>query len=351
MVTKALSRLFSWTHNHLVFEVTTRCNLKCSHCYNVWKEVDSLPIKDLPTEQYKLLIKKAVKDSNCRQVTFTGGEPLMRDDLEELVAFAKTLCNEITLITNGTLLTEKRIDSLICAGVTLFELPLNSTKSEVHNKMAGQDGSFEKVTQAAIDIRSSGGTVVFVFVATVLNIEDWQETFELGVALGARGFLFNRYNAGGECHNKPELLMPSLKNLTNALTIANQLSDKYGLGVGISIPIPPCLISPDMFPNINFGFCQAGKKQAYYTIDPIGNVRPCNHSATIIGNILNTPLKNMVKSKQMSSFKKATPLICSQCKRIKVCQGGCKAAAEVCYGSIHEPDPFLKINESQSRPF
>jgi pyrroloquinoline quinone biosynthesis protein E len=199
---EALRRFFApWAQESLLYEVTERCNLQCPHCYNVWKNDDSLPPqepRELSTDQSLRLIDKAIRESRCRRFAFTGGEPLLREDLEILVRHAASRCEHVTLITNGTLLTGERVQSLIKAGVALFELPLNAGNRVGHNHMAGGIDCFDRVTRAAVEIRSRGAELAFVFVGTSLNIEGWKDALDLGMALGARLFLFNRYNAGGK---------------------------------------------------------------------------------------------------------------------------------------------------------
>jgi pyrroloquinoline quinone biosynthesis protein E len=332
----------------ILFEVTPRCNLHCLHCYNVWKNSIVYPAQELDTARAKELIGLAIEQSKCRQFTFTGGEPCLREDLEELVAFAAARCEHVALITNGTLLTEARVSSLIQAGVSLFELPLNSSERTMHDRLAGKEGSFDKVTRAAAEIRFHGAELAFVFVGTKLNIEHWQEALELGIALGARGFLFNRYNAGGECHGKPEDLMPSVEHVRRGLEIAQDYSVKYGVSIGASIAIPPCLIDPTPFPNVGFGFCAAGTERAYFTVDPLGNVRPCNHTPTVLGNLFEKPFKKMARCETLRDFMAARPAFCAGCRLEHECQGGCKAAAEACYGDILAREPFLELNREQA---
>jgi pyrroloquinoline quinone biosynthesis protein E len=339
--------LLPWSHESLLYEVTPRCNLRCLHCYNVWKDDVDYSEDELPTGRALELIDKAIRDSGCRQFTFTGGEPTLRDDLETLVSAAAARTQHVTLITNGTLLPEDRVKSLIDAGVSLFELPLNGGNRETHNKMAGGIDCFDKVTRAAADIRYHGAELAFVFVGTSRNIEEWKSALELGIALGARGFLYNRYNAGGECHGHPEHLMPSVEQVREGLRIAEEYSTNFGVGIGASIAIPPCLIDPAEFPHVGFGFCAAGTDRAYYTIDPVGNVRPCNHTPTVIGNLFDTSLKSMVNSKELKNFRAARPGFCSGCAIEEDCLGGCKAAAEVCYGSLSACDPFVEINRTR----
>lgn len=346
----ALCEMFRpWSQHSMLYEVTARCNLRCEHCYNVWKDEAAYPVHELPTGKAKELLRKAIRGSRCRLFTFTGGEPLLRDDLEDLVSFASSLCDRVTLITNGTLLPEERVKRLIKAGISLFELPLNSSCRATHDRMAGGIECFDKVTRAAADIRCHGGALAFVFVGTSHNIDGWEQALELGIGLGARSFLFNRYNAGGECHSHPETLMPSVEQVRHGLEVAERYATKYGIGIGASIAIPPCLIDPKDFPHVGFGFCAAGTKRAYYTIDPLGNVRPCNHTPTILGNLLEMSLPEIAKSLQLKRFMKARPVFCSGCAIEDNCLGGCKAAAEACYGSLTACDPFLELNKATAK--
>ena len=346
---KVHNLLTPWSHESLIYEVTARCNLRCLHCYNVWKGREPYPQGELPTDRACRLIRKAVCESRCRYFTLTGGEPLLRDDLETLAATARALRTTVTLITNGTLLPESRIQSLIRAGVSLFELPLNSSDRAMHNHMAGDLDCFDKVTRAAACIRFHGAEVAFVFVGTRLNIEHWKGALELGIALGAQSFLLNRYNAGGECHGRPETLMPSVDQVRDSLAIAEAYARQYGVDIGASIAIAPCLIDPADFPHVGFGFCAAGTDRAYYTIDPMGRVRPCNHTTTVLGDLFTQSLKRMARSKVLAAFKQARPALCGGCRLEEACLGGCKAAAQVCYGSLTAPEPFLELNRARIR--
>ncbi|MCU0858818.1 MAG: radical SAM protein [Pontiellaceae bacterium] len=338
-----------WSHDTLIYEVTARCNLRCSHCYNVWKDPEGYSEEELSTDDACKLIRKAIRESRCRSFTFTGGEPLLRDDLETLVAVAARDCKSINLICNGTLLPEERIAGLIRAGVSLFELPLNSGDRNVHDRMAGASGCFDQVTQAAAHIRQQGAAVAFVFVGTAQNIADWPSVLEIGIALGARSFLFNRYNAGGACHGNPERLMPSVDQVRTGLAAAQAYAEKYKVSIGASIAIPPCLIDPKEFPLVGFGFCAAGTERAYYTLDPMGNVRPCNHTPTVLGNLFEQSLRSMAASSKLRKFMQARPAFCSGCSIEEECLGGCKAAAEVCYGSLTACEPFLELNKDLAR--
>jgi radical SAM protein with 4Fe4S-binding SPASM domain len=109
------------------------------------------------------------------------------------------------------------------------------------------------------------------------------------------------------------------------------------------------LADKNRYKRIGFGFCNAGLEEAYYTLDPTGNVRPCNHSSTILGNIHKTSFAEMVRSQKMRDFFAARPAFCSGCDVEDACLGGCKAAAEVCTGCIDGMDPFLSAFAHRAR--
>jgi radical SAM protein with 4Fe4S-binding SPASM domain len=143
--------------------------------------------------------------------------------------------------------------------------------------------------------------------------------------------------------------MPSVEQVRRGLETAEAYASRYGVGIGASIAIPPCLIDPEPFPHVGFGFCAAGTKNAYYTLDPLGNLRPCNHTPTILGDLRDTPLREILASPELEAFRKARPAFCRGCSLEEACLGGCKAAGQVCYGALTDPDPFLKLNMDKAR--
>jgi MoaA/NifB/PqqE/SkfB family radical SAM enzyme len=160
----------------LIFEVTQRCNHACLHCYNVWHRVHGsdpyppYPRGELDTAQTLALLAKAVDEVECRHVTLTGGEPLLRQDLAEIVDFLGRREVKTTVISNGRLLSEDRVVDLLDRGVGLFELPLLSHRRQVHDRLAGAPGAFDAVLAAMANLRYHAGQFVAVFVATRLNL-------------------------------------------------------------------------------------------------------------------------------------------------------------------------------------
>ena len=332
-----------------VFEVTQRCNQACAHCYNVWKNLIDYPAGELSTEETLAMLGKMLDETGASLVTLSGGEPLVRDDIYEIVDFLVGRGATVNFLTNGSLLDEAAVKRLTPNKVSIFELPLLSADRDVHDRMCRSEGAFDAVTMAIANLKAAGQRVVCVFVATELNLRTWRATAELAVAMGADGIMFNRFNPGGEGGRHIAGLQSSPGELAEALDIAQGIAEQHGLSISCSIVMPPCLFDHSRWPKLSFGFCAAGTKRAYYTLDPVGNVRPCNHSCTILGNIRLTRFRNMVRSAAMQAFKSARPEFCDVCSLAKRCQGGCKAAAEVCSGSVSACDPFLEAFADQAQ--
>ncbi len=324
-----------------VFEVTQACNHDCLHCYNVWKNPISYPEGELGTEETLAMLGRMLDETGASLVSLSGGEPLLRRDIFEMTDFLAARGASVNLITNGSLLDEAAIARFLPEKVSVFELPLLSSERAIHDRMSGAEGAFDRVTMAMAELKAAKQRVVGVFVATKLNLHTWKRTAELAVAMGLDGVMFNRFNPGGRGFRNLELLQAGPQGLQAALDIAEEMSAEYDLPVSCSIAMPPCLFETSRYERLGFGFCAAGTERAYYTLDPTGNVRPCNHSPTILGNIREGGFWELAETEKMKAFLVARPEFCAGCRFELQCQGGCKAAAEACFGSASVMDPFL----------
>lgn len=332
----------------LILEMTQECDHACLYCYNPWRHPDARPAPAGPRADVRALLAHVLAQVNCGHVTLTGGEPLLCHDLAETVRFLAERGSRVNLITNGHRLTDALAAELVRSGVSLFAVPLLSHRREVHNALCGIAGAFDAALAALAHIRAHHGAAVVAFVATRLNIADLRDTLRLAFAFGARSIQFNRFNPGGRGAARLNLL-PTLEQVREALAVADAAVAELGLSTSVSIPIQPCLVDVNAYPHLNFGFCAAGTDRAYYTLDARGNVRPCNHSPTVLGNVWEQPFADIIAGKAMAEFAAATPPFCQGCRMRAVCQGGCKAAAQVCYGDLRAEEPFLRANLAAAR--
>jgi len=333
----------------LVFELTQRCNYDCLHCYNAWKNPVDYPMGELPTGETLAMLGKMLGETGASLVTLSGGEPLLRSDVYEVVDFLVKRGVAINFITNASLLDEAAIARLSPDKVGVFEVPLLSCERAIHDRMSGAPGAFDKMTNAVADLKLRRQRVVGVFVATRLNLSAWRQTAELGIALGVDGIMFNRFNPGGRGIKYLPLLQATPAELQAALDDAERICEEYDFPISCSIAMPPCLLDTRRYRRLTFGFCAAGTERAYYTLDPLGNVRPCNHSPTILGNIRTVPFEAMATGRAMREFKAARPGFCRGCRIEETCLGGCKAAAEAACRDPSAMDPFLAAFHGTAR--
>lgn len=333
----------------IIFEVTPRCNHACDHCYNVWRLDEDYPRGELDNAATEGLLAKLIKEARPENISFTGGEPLLRADLVRLVRFVTSRNVSVNVLTNGTLLTEELAKDLIAAGVSLFEIPILAADRAVHNAMVKSDG-FDRAVEAVANIKLHRGRVVTVFVITKKNLGELAEMLKLSFALGVDGVMVNRFNPGGEGARQIDELLPDLEQLAEAFAVADRLAEEYKLSISTPIPMPPCVFDQTPYQHLRFHFCAAGTANAYYALDALGNVRMCNHTSLILGNMLKERFGAIVSKKRTAPFIDAIPDVCRGCKIAKDCQGGCKASAQVCGGCLDKLDPFMERNAARMRP-
>ncbi len=330
----------------LIFEVMQACDHACLYCYNYWNHPGWQGQRLPHTVDVRPLLAQVLDQVECRHVTLTGGEPTLRADLPEMVSFLAAREVSVTLISNGHRLTTEVIDDLLQRGTRLFELPLLSFRREVHDQLSGAPGAFDAVLAALADIHYQRGQAVAVFIATRHNLPELYDTLKLAFAFGVSGVMLNRFNPGGRGAAHLDKLLPSVNEMRIALEIAEAAAQEFQIPIACSIPIQPCLIDTTRYPHLSFGFCAAGSARAYYTLDTAGNLRPCNHTPTLLGNVWHTPVTDILASPQLDEFTRAVPVECEPCSLKASCQGGCKAAAQVCYGDLCAAEPFLRCNLS-----
>jgi len=268
------------TGPHFILELTSTCNQDCHYCYNVWKQKPALAETVLDAAGWCALIAKLQAETGCTRLTFSGGEPLTHPGFGEILAFCHARGLESILITNGGLLDADAVAFCLAHGVRMFELTLLAAEPATHDALTRAPGSWERALSAMLCLQQAEAAWCGVFVATRRNVQQVRETLELLIALDASALMFNRCNPGGAAQLA---LMPTVAQVREALAVVNELAARYGVFATASIPIMPCLIETGPYRHVHFGFCSAGRENAYPTLGPDGRVRPCNHSATVLG--------------------------------------------------------------------
>jgi MoaA/NifB/PqqE/SkfB family radical SAM enzyme len=257
-----------------VWELTYRCNARCSIC-SYWKGPAD-PRPELTLAEIEEGLEK-VYDYGCRLVNFTGGEPTLRQDLEQIVARASSLGMWTSLVTNGSLLTRSRLNDLKEAGLDSLMVSLDSLDAAHHDRQRGVPGLQQKVLQCADwlseDFLTGHRTGGFMTVACAHNLETIPAMVELAEERGVY-ILIQPYHARKTGKRAPG---PGVTDELVAVLL--------GLKGRSS-----CLLNSRGYLRALAGFdgihehpCHAGRK--YFSIDPYGGLRPCVDTASV-GHVL-----------------------------------------------------------------
>ena len=326
---------------HIAFETTDRCNLDCLYCYNIWK-TDA--VERVPFNSYAKAIetlKKLFSVADIQYVAFTGGEPFLSERFAELILFCCMEGKQVTLISNGTQGKAKDYKQLIKLGVGLFEFPIHSAQADIHDHMVQVPGSWQKSVTSTREVLQLGGSVVPVVVITKHNVHQLGETLEFINSLGCKRIMLNRYNIGGKGCANPMEVSATAEELRSAFAVANDKAMELDLRLTANVCSPICLLNPADYPLIGFGHCSFDVLKRPITVDINGNIRLCNHSPVVAGNIYQKELEEILYSDYTTQWETSVPDLCKPCSHWSVCKGGCRAASEQCFGTLAKEDPII----------
>jgi len=170
----------------VVYNCTSRCNLKCLHCYS-----SSKPFKcnnQLSTAEAKQLLSQ-LTEVNCPAVLFSGGEPLLRDDLFELLAEAERLGLRAVVSTNGTLIDSAAAEKLAEVGVSYVGISVDG-EEKFHDEFRGVKGSFKAALAGIENCKKAGLKTGLRFTITKANAEQIPFVFDIAALTGVRRICF-----------------------------------------------------------------------------------------------------------------------------------------------------------------
>ena len=271
----------------LTWEVGMLCNSKCKYCQR-WSVKDTST--DLTTEEGEVLLRQ-INEAGVSVISFSGGEPLLRDDIYHLISYAAGLGLTTSLISNGLLIdSEERATRLCSTGLDRICLSLDGPVPEVHDSIRGIKGGFEKVISAAHLLKKnrSGGKPKIYFNTTLSkeNIAEFKEITELVHQMKVDGWAFQLVHEG----SNETLLFPEENILVECDAVRKLHHDMKSM----KSKYRALFVHYDGFYD-NFVTYVDDKEKLYKyrciagtlagTIDPNGNVRVCISTSYVLGNI------------------------------------------------------------------
>ncbi|MEO8032090.1 MAG: pyrroloquinoline quinone biosynthesis protein PqqE [Gemmatimonadota bacterium] len=324
----------------LLAELTYRCPLHCPYCSNPLEM--SRADAELSTEQWKRVFSEA-RALGVLQLGLSGGEPMIRKDLEELVAHARSEGLYTTLVTSGLGLTRPRAERLKAAGLDHIQISFQDSDPVNAEKIAGTRSVKQKMEAAAL-VKSLDLAFSVNVVLHRGNLDRLGEIIEMAAGLGAdRIELANTQYYGWALTNR-EALMPTRAQVERSKPIAAAAIERYRGIMQILYVLPDYY---EMYPKA----CYAGWGRVYILVTPDGKALPC-HGATQIKDL---QFVN-VREQSLATIWRESPIFnafrgddwmqepCRSCPRKSTDFGGCRCQAFALTGDARATDPVCTLS-------
>ncbi|SHJ58278.1 radical SAM additional 4Fe4S-binding SPASM domain-containing protein [Desulfatibacillum alkenivorans DSM 16219] len=260
------------------FAVTAKCCCNCWHCSFADRDK-----KDKLTLDVMKNAVKQVQDLGASVIGLTGGEPLLRKDLEEIIASIDERSMPI-MFTTGFELTRERVRDLKKAGLKIPVISLDHYTPEIHDKGRNRKGMFDTALKAIELFKSEGFYTAVSFVPSRELVSDRKEIFKVMrffKHIGVNDMRLTSPILAGKLTEHPDDLLTK-ENVQTIFEIQKQSTKTPGL---------PGVFAYDYFESKHFYGCGAGYN--YMFIDSQGNVCPCDFTMLSLGNILERPLADI----------------------------------------------------------
>ena len=263
-----------------------KCNQKCKFCYAAGEELSAG--KELTTDEWKEAIDK-LKDAGVPMVTFTGGEPTLRDDICELVDYAKWFVTRLN--TNGVLLTKELSARLKAASLDSVQVTLYSHNAEIHNSLVGSEHHCDTVE--GIKNAVEAGLDISVNTPLCKKNCDYLDTLKFVHSLGVRFVTVSGLICTGTAENNHTSYDLSENELYDIVKSAKEYCNENGMEMDFT---SPGLIEKSKLEDLNMNVPSCGACLSNMAISPDGTVIPCqswlNKNAGL-GNILTDKFKSI----------------------------------------------------------
>ncbi len=319
---------FALGHNDLPvlseIAVTYRCNLACRFCYAGCGCKKDAEHPDLPASSLKEILGIIAGEAEVPSVSFTGGEPLLRRELPELVAHAKSLGMWANLITNGTLADGRAVKRLKAAGLDSAQVSVEAGTAELHDAIAAHGGAFARTVRGIENFMKAGIRVHTNTTVSALNKDRLEGILDLVKSLGLAKFSMNLLMPVGTAgKNLPDTFV-SYTEAGALVEGVKEMAEKRGLEFMWYSPTPLCIYNPIARGLGNKG-CAAC--DGLLSVAPNGDVLPCSSYPKPLGNMLKEKgnFKKLWNGPEFAWFREKgfAHEKCKACRHLAACNGGC----------------------------
>ena len=324
----------------LIAELTHRCPLHCVYCSNPI----SLATRDreLGTEVWSRVLREAA-ELGVLQVDFTGGEPLARPDLVEIIRAARGAGLYVNLITSGIPLDEKRLAELVQAGLDHIQISFQGAREESSVEFAGTAAHARKL--CAIEwIKRQRIALTLNFVIHRRNLDQLEEMLTLTEQVGPERVEFAHVQYYGWAFANVRNLLPTRQQLNRSLEILKAAEERLRGRVRVEYVVPDYYAK---YPKP----CMGGWGRKLLLITPAGDVLPCHAAGILPGidfeNVRSQSIRRIWE--ESSSFRKFRgedwmPEPCRSCDRRGRDFGGCRCQAFLLAKDAGATDPVCSLS-------
>ena len=335
----------------LFWESTIRCNLSCAHCRRV--ESDDTVESDMTTAQASQLIDQLAQMGHQQNsmpiLVFSGGEPLCRSDLFELIREAGSKGVKCALATNGTLIDQTMAEKIKAAPIERVSVSLDGATADIHNKLRKLVGSFEAAVKGAGYLRQYGVPFQINMTVTRYNVHQMDDIFVLAKELGAVAvhlFMLVPVGCGEEFAEEDMLSADEYEQLLQQVT-----QKEFGGRLEVKVTCGPhyerVIREQKAGQRRTSKGCLAGSGVLF--VSHSGDVFPCGYLPVHCGNILQTPLAEIWNNSIDLARMRDTHQLkgkCGVCGYRAVC-GGCRARAFAATGDYMAAEPMCNYGPKQ----
>lgn len=306
--------------------LTYRCNNTCPHCYVPPERRGWNATHELETPKWKKILDTLL-DQAIPHVTFTGGEPTLRDDLVDLVQYAEDIGIIAGLVTNGRRLTQPLVDALVNAGIDYVQITFESHLPEIHDLMVGFKGAWKETLAG---LKRFIDTDIYTITNTTLtqfNRPTITKTVAFLATLGQTQFAMNGliYSGSGK-EVADEQAIPE-EDLDEIITDVLAEAAEHDIRLIWYSPTMYCHFDPTEY---GLGPRRCSAAYSSLAIEPNGDVLPCQSYFEPLGNILTDSWETIWNHPTALALRGHTKLAdeCLSCELLKECGGGCPLFTE-----------------------
>jgi radical SAM protein with 4Fe4S-binding SPASM domain len=290
----------------LHFDLTYRCNERCVHCY-----LDHDDHGEMTTDEIKRVLEQAAS-AGTLILTLSGGEPFLRKDFFDILAYARSLMFAVKIKTNGMLIGAEQARRLRNLNVGEVQISIYSHRAEVHDAITKVGGSLERSLKAIRCLRAEGLNTIISCPLMRGNIDQYPEVEALAAELGVK------FTMDPTITPKMDGDMSILSHRIGQADIARVFQDSTLVGDVKEFCKPDDPITGDVLDSVP---CTAGHTAVY--VSPYGEVFPCVQFPVTCGNVREQPFQEIwlhsERMNQIRSIRVRDLHTCSGCSHVSGC--------------------------------